>query len=84
MVPDQQPTQGDAVAGLIGAVIGVTLVLLFTAVLVTLGFNGGVIPAAEALGVKTDHNINILDGLFISVFAYAVFGRHTLALSRGK
>lgn len=83
MVPDQQPTQGDAVAGLIGAVIGVTLVLLFTAVLVTIGFNEGIIPAAQALGVKTTDTINVLQGLFVSVFSYAVFGRHTLSIGRG-
>ena len=83
MVPDQQPTQGDAVAGLIGAVIGVTLVLLFTAVLVTIGFNEGIIPAAQALGVKTANTINALQGLFVSVFFYAVFGRHTLSIARG-
>ena len=80
---DQTPDTGDQVASLIGAVIGVTLVLLFTAVLVTIGFNEGIIPAAQALGVKTANTINALQGLFVSVFFYAVFGRHTLSIARG-
>jgi len=78
-----EPKGGDVVAGLIGAIIGVTAVLLFTAVLVTIGFNSGIIPAAQALGVKTQDTINVFQGLFISVFFYAVFGRHTLSIARG-
>lgn len=81
---DQTPTTGDAIAGLLGAVIGVAIVLLFTGVLVTIGFNEGIIPAAQALGVQTADTINIVQGLFISVFAYAVFGRHTLSIAKGN
>ncbi len=81
---DQTPETGDQVATLIGAVIGVAAVLLFTAVLVTIGFNEGIIHAAQALGVKTTDTINVLQGLFVSVFFYAVFGRHTLSIARGN
>ena len=81
---DQSPDTGDQVASLLGAIIGVALVLTFTAVLVTIGFNEGIIPAAQALGVKTAGGINLIQGLFISVFAYAVFGRHTLSIAKGN
>ncbi|MFA9271729.1 MAG: hypothetical protein ACEQSX_13410 [Baekduiaceae bacterium] len=81
---DQPASTGDAAASLIGAVIGVTAVLLFTAVLVTIGFNEGIIPAAKALGANATGSINVLQGLFVSVFAYAVFGRHTLSIAKGN
>lgn len=80
MEPDTKP---DPLASLLGAIIGVALVLLFTAVLVTIGFNNGLIPAVQALGVKTEDTINVFQGLFLSVFFYAVFGRHTLSIARG-
>ena len=81
---DQSPDTGDQVASLLGAIIGVALVLAFTAVLVTIGFNAGVAPAAEALGVKDTGTINIFEGLFLSMCAYAMFGRHTLSIARGN
>lgn len=81
---DQSPDTGDQVASLLGAIIGVAIVLVFTAVLVTIGFNEGIVPAAQALGAKATGSINVLQGLFVSVFAYAVFGRHTLSIAKGN